>query len=282
MQRGIIAIGTALLLTGVLLSPAFAGLKVGVATADITPPIGGKMGGYGARGDNVSQGVHDPLTARALVIDDQKHSLAIVMLDLVGFPDDAIKAVREKIKQRTQVDLVMVMCSHTHSGPDGSPDFPSKEKPWLAGAIERIVEAAVQASNARVPASYGVAKGEAREGHNRRKVGPDGKATMFWRNETREPTAPLDYQVGVIDFRGPDGKPLATLVNFACHPVVLGPENLLISADYPGVMRSVVEKNIGGTCMFAQGACGDINPFMDKTDPAKGAYAPSARRSFAC
>ena len=201
MQRVLIVIGTVLLLTVVLFSPASAGLKVGVATADITPPIGGKMAGYGARGSAVSQGVHDPLTARALVLDDQKHSLALVTLDLAGFPDEATKTVREKIKQRTHVDLVMVMCSHTHSGPESSPNFPSKEKPWLADAIDRIVEAAVQANDARAPATYGVAKGEAREGHNRRKVNPDGTVTMFWRNEKREPTAPLDYQVGVIHFR---------------------------------------------------------------------------------
>ncbi len=272
MQRALIAVGTALLLTLGLLNPAAAGLKVGVATADITPPIGGKMGGYTARGDHVSQGVHDPLTARVLVLDDQKHSLALVTLDLVGLPTEAISAIRQKVKARTHVDLVMVMCSHTHSGPDGDPNFPSQEKSWLAGAIQRIAETAATAYQARTPAAYGVAKGEAREGHNRRMVNPDGTATMFWRNEKREPTSPVDYQVGVIHFRTADGKPLATLVNFTCHPVVLGPENLLISADYPGVLRSVVEKQIGGTCLFAQGACGDINPFMDKSDPAKGAY----------
>jgi neutral/alkaline ceramidase-like enzyme len=272
MQRVIVTIGTIVLLTTVLLGPAAAELKVGVARADITPPIGGKMAGYSARGNNLSTGVHDPLSAQVLVVDDQKHSLALVALDLIGLPSEALQAVRDKIKQRTQADLVLIVCSHTHSGPDGSPSFPSQEKPWLADAIERIVEAAVRASDARVPATYAVAKGEAREGHNRRKVNPDGSATMFWRNEKREPTSPVDYEVGVIHFRGLDGKPLATLVNFTCHPVVLGPENLLISADYPGVMRSVVEKNVGGTCLFANGACGDINPFMDKSDPAEGAY----------
>lgn len=272
MQREIVTTGTILLLAIVLLSPAVAELKVGVATADITPPIGGKMAGYSARGENVSTGVHDPLTARTLVVDDGQQSLALVTLDLAGLPSNAFQTVRDMIKGRTQVDLVLIVCSHTHSGPDGNLDFPSKEKPWLVDAVTRIVETAVQANDARVPATYAVAKGEAREGHNRRKVKPDRTVTMFWRNEKREPTSPVDYEVGVVRFQGLDGKPIATLVNFTCHPVVLGPGNLLISADYPGMMRSVVEESVGGTCLFANGACGDINPYMDKSDPAQGAY----------
>ncbi len=56
----------------------------------------------------------------------------------------------------------------------------------------------------------------------------------------------------------------AVLVNYACHPVVLGPRNRKISADYPGVTRKIVEESFGEDCMciFIQGAGGDINPLM--------------------
>jgi hypothetical protein len=76
----------------------------------------------------------------------------------------------------------------------------------------------------------------------------------------------------VIAIDGADGRPIATLVNFACHPVVLGPENLEISADYPGAMMAKVEAAGGGQAMFVQGAAGDINPFWDKTAPADGGF----------
>lgn len=258
--------------TVVLSMPVYGELRAGVAVADITPPIGGEMAGYSARGKNVSTGVHDPLTARALVLDDGEDSLAIITLDLAGFPDAAQQAVRESIKKQCGIENVMVVPSHTHSGPTGDENFPSKERPWLGEAVESIVRVTAEAHGVLAPVRYGVGKGRVVEGHNRRKVEADGSVKMFWRNEERVATAPVDYEVGVIRFVRPKGKPVATLVNFTCHPVVLGPENLQFSADYPGVMRTVVEEAAGGTCLFVNGACGDINPFMDKSDPADGAF----------
>ena len=57
-----------------------------------------------------------------------------------------------------------------------------------------------------------------------------------------------------------EGKPIATLVNYACHPTIMGPENRLITPDYPGVVRETVENIIGGTCLFLQGAAGNQGP----------------------
>ena len=94
---------------------------------------------------------------------------------------------------------------------------------------------------------------------------------MFWANRDHIPTSPVDYQLGVIRIEGFEG-PIATLVNFTCHPVVAGPENLLISADYPGAMERMLENELGGQVMFLQGADGNLNPFWDKTPPEEGAF----------
>lgn len=61
------------------------------------------------------------------------------------------------------------------------------------------------------------------------------------------------------------------LVNYACHPVVIGVDNLRYSADYPGVMTQVVEKTFGGgpLCFFLQGAPGDINPLYAVTPSSR-------------
>ena len=252
--------------------PAFAELKAGAAKADITPPIGGTMYGYGARGKNVSEGVHDRLYAKALVLDDGETKLAIATLDMGSCNHANTANIKEIVKAKTGIENVLCVVSHSHSTPAGSSKFPSKEKPWIREAERKIAGAIIEAAGNLVPARIGVGWGEAREGHNRRKIRDDGRAVMMWANRERVPTSPVDYQVGVIRVETLDGKPLATLVNFACHPVVLGPENLQISADYPGVFMRLVEESIGGQCMFLQGACGDINPFWDKTPPAEGAY----------
>lgn len=267
------------LLAGLLCLPGSgAALEAGVASADITPPPGGHMAGYGARMIPVSTGTHDPLFARALVLTDGEDMLALVTLDLVGFPADSVREVKAAIEEKTGIAQVMLAASHTHSGPEaGERTFPSDEAPWIETAEQTVVSLVKEAQSACQPVRYGAGKGRVEEGHNRRKVSRDGEVTMFWRNEAREPTEPVDYELGVIRFDTLDGNTLATLVNFTCHPVVLGPKNLEFSADYPGVMRTVVEERLGGMCLFANGACGDINPFLDKSDPAEGAFEEVAR-----
>jgi neutral ceramidase len=251
---------------------ARAELEAGVAKADITPPIGGEMAGYSARGAAVSTGVHDPLFAKAIVLDDGARRVAIVTLDLAGFSADSTARVKEKVKSGGGPEHLLLISSHTHSGPALSDEFPSKEKPWIRDAEEKIARAILAAADSTQAAKIGIGWGEVREGHNRRRINADGTVTMLWANRERIPTAPVDYQLAIIRVDSLDDKPIATLVNFTCHPVVLGPENLEISADYPGVFMARVESEVGGQCMFVQGAAGDINPFWDKTPPREGAF----------
>lgn len=251
---------------------AEADMRAGVAKADITPPIGGPMYGYGARGTDVSEGVHDPLYAKALVLDDGETRLAIVTLDLGSFTHENTANVKAIVKEKTGIENVLCVASHTHSGPRATDDFPSEKDPWIRDAEKKIADAIVRASKNMKRARLSMAQGEVREGHNRRMITTEGKVVMLWGNRDRVPTSPVDYELNVIRVERRRGKPIATLVNFQCHPVVLGPENLLISADYPGVFMDEVEAAIGGQCMFMQGAAGDINPFWDKTPPSEGAF----------
>ena len=59
---------------------------------------------------------------------------------------------------------------------------------------------------------------------------------------------------------GDDDRPLATIVHYACHPIILGPDNTFVTPEYPGIVKRVVEAAVGGHCLFVQGACGDIGP----------------------
>ena len=90
-------------------------------------------------------------------------------------------------------------------------------------------------------------------GFNRRKV-VDGQATMWWRNADKLPSHPVDPTVSALIVKDATAKTRAVLVNYACHPSVLGPSNLEYSADYPGAMRRYVESQIpGASCLFVQG-----------------------------
>jgi len=233
--------------------------RAGVAKADLDPPAGLPMAGYSVR---YSKGTMDPLEARVLALSDGSRTLAIVTLDLC-FPFDPPIMDEIRAAVRGKVDEVVFHASHTHSGPtySAAPEAAKHAIPRVAGAIEA-------AARSMAPARIGNGWGQTYLGFNRRYLRVDGSVQMFWRNEPKVSTTfPVDPTVGVIRVDRADGTPLAVLVHYACHPVVLGPENLDYSADYPSEMRRYVEQEMGGGAMafFLQGAPGDINPYYDKT-----------------
>ena len=84
----------------------------------------------------------------------------------------------------------------------------------------------------------------------------------------------VDHSVDVIGFDDKDGNVVSTIVGYACHPTILGPENKLLSPDYPGHMRKTVENVVGGSCLFLQGAAGNQGPihgFVGEVEVARKA-----------
>ena len=261
-----------MMLLGLASAPASAQLQVGVSAVDVTPPPGARMYGYGARGPAVASGTHDPLRAKAIVLGDGARTVAWVTLDL-GYVDKPLtRDVRTAVSGALGFNGVFLTASHTHSGPRFVPDFPPAEVPWVRELRRKITAAVIDAHASRRPARLGVGWGEVDLGHNRRRVRDDGSVEMLWENREGRPTSPVDRAVGVVAFDTLAGEPIATLINLAIHPVVLGPDNLRYSADFPGAMMAWVEREIGGHAMFLQGAAGDINPFWDKTPQVDGAY----------
>lgn len=263
----------ALVLGSAATAPAV-GLRLGTARVEITPPVGYAMQGYENR-KGVSTGVHDPLWARVLVVKSDETSLAFVSLDLVDF---ASQAVVDGARQHYAIEHVLLSSSHTHSGPrtmlwgDGGPPredrtWPSPDHSWYAATEQKLLAAIGEASRQLEPVSLVPAMTFAELGYNRRKVDDDGAVKMLWQNPERKPSHPLDARVGLLVFKDAQNRARAVIVNFACHAVILGPDNLQVSADYPGVMSDYVEKQLGAgaLCLFVQGAAGDINPFEATT-----------------
>ena len=238
-------------------------LSAGVARIEITPPVGFPMGGYAAR-KGPSTGVHDPLYATALVLKADGVTVAIVSCDLRSFPSERVLALA---RERRLADHVLIAVTHNHSGPLTWEDqsWPSREKSWFAETENKIVQAIADAARQMFPARIAAGFGEIYLGHNRRKVEPNGSVTMFWRNAEKLPTSPVDPTVGVIRVDDATGTPRAIIVNYACHAVILGPDNRMISADYPGYLARRVERELNGAlCLFTQSGAGDINPYLDK------------------
>ena len=254
-------------------------LRAGVARVDITPPPGVEMWGYFDRAGPATSTL-DPLFARVLALDDRRQTIALITLDLGrSFGPPQIAWLRDKARRQHQVKDIMVMASHTHSGPVIEDSYDNGPPEWEQRALAKIADAIGEAVSKLKAARIGVGLGQTIIGHNRRVMQSDGSVKMLWRNSTGQQSGMIDPTVGVIRVDDAQGNPLAILVNYACHPVIFGPDNLRYSADYPGAMAKFVEasfddnQNRGPICFFLQGAPGDINPQMDKTPLAENAEA---------
>ena len=240
-------------------------LRAGAAKVEITPPNGIAMWGYSNRKGPATRTL-DPLYARVLVLDVASRRLAFVSLDL-GRPFGPASLKWLQSATRNDISHLIVAATHTHSGPVVQDDYPNGAPAWETAALQKIARAISDTCAHLTDAQIGTGYGFALIGHNRLRVNPDGTVSWFERNLTQMPTAPVDGTVSVLRIDTAAGQPMAILVNYACHPVVFGSDNLQYSADFPGVMEKTVEEAFDGKplCFFLQGAPGDINPYLAVT-----------------
>ena len=237
--------------------------QVGVAWADITPPVGIRLSGFAGRGPSI--GIHDPLKARALVMTDGTLNVALISCDLSGLQTEIVRGIRKEISNRVRIlpENITVSCTHTHYGPDISgfmvrdadrDDPPGDVIAYKASLKYKIAGAVFEAFGNMRPANIGVGWGESHIGINRREKRPDG-STVLGQN----PAGVIDRQVGVLRVDDVAGNPVAVLANFATHPVSQSSKMRMISADFPGKACDIVTLLTHAPCMYLQGACGNIN-----------------------
>jgi hypothetical protein len=216
-----------------------------MAKVKITPPVGSPLAGYSNR-TALSTGVHDELFARALVLDNGTTRAALVSCDLIGVLGETTDAVRNSgINVEIPGENMMVCAYHTHSGPTPDLGYGEMEK-YMEFLSNRISSAVLEASLSIDEGRFKFAS---------------AKAEGLTINRRDPVNGPIDPELITLCWES-GAAPRGYLVNYSCHAVVLGPDNTMISADYPGYLMSRMEGS-GATCLFTNGACGDINPLTD-------------------
>ncbi|MBE7467329.1 MAG: hypothetical protein HS116_27965 [Planctomycetes bacterium] len=255
------------------LHAGFAG-RIGVARRDITAPVGIYARNWGAAAHDACEGVHRPLTATVLVLQNASggETLALVSIDLIhgGDPENVlVRAVRDELK--LDPARVMLAFTHTHACPrweTSREDLPGMSLVPAYGArlVQELREAGREALARAEPAVLTWRYGRCALAAVRDLPDPDTErlVTGF------HPGASADDTLLAGRVTNASGRVMATLVHYACHPTTFAWQNKLLSPDWPGAMREVVEgATDGAPCLFLQGASGELAPREQYTgDPS--------------
>ena len=235
-------------------------LSAGTAKVNITPKTPIPMSGYASRKDPF-KGVHDEIFARVVVFSDGVRKAAIISVDVIGFSHDFWKQITERLERETGIEqrCIMLCAVHNHGGPD-TMVYNRNPDPTIVAYVrvleDTIVGAVREAAGNLKPARIGAGKGECLMNINRRARHPDGSIALGM-----NPYGPCDHEVGVVRIDDEKGATVSILINWPCHGTVLGPENYLITGDWPGSASRFVETKMNNLIApVTAGASGDINP----------------------
>lgn len=253
-----------LLLVAASLPCAAAELRVGAARRAVTPDLAKHAPVFMAGFDHNRRatGVHDDLYARCIAFSTGGRPLVMCGVDVIGLFWDDVR----KVRARVDADVI-VAALHDHEARDtmglwgASPAQTGIDERYTSYLIDRTVEAAREAVADLRPA-------RARLG----KIRTPELDTFI--DDTRPPVV-HDPDIVVLRAEGVDGKPIATLINWANHPETLGSRNTLITADYAGYLCREAERLLGGNAVFINGAIGGMqSPLGSTVKDAAGKLLP--------
>lgn len=240
-------------------------LRAGSASTDITPALGCHLCGYFT--DRVADHIHDPLSAKALVLGNDEKTIGIVVCDVIDVPTEVVTGAKERIQAQTGVppECIMISATHTHTGPSivgglGTP----KDDAYGAAIIPKIADAFTLAYNALQPAELAVTSGLcAEEVHNRRWHMRDGSVRMNPGHDNPDrarPAGPSDPELGLVVVRTPQRQPIAVLANLPLH-YVGSPKGTWVSADYFAEFGRALQRCAGSefVAIMSNGCQGNIN-----------------------
>ncbi|MDB6028385.1 MAG: hypothetical protein JWM68_4608 [Verrucomicrobiales bacterium] len=203
------------------------------------------------------------LWATVLALTDGQTTALLLDIDIQILTNERADAIRAAVSSATGIakQNIRASATHTHSGPVPYKSWIEKGfemvGPWFEKLYVACSDAAKEALANLQPVQTFAGRGECHINANRRCATLTGERFLGV-----NPEGPCDREVLVVRLDSPDKVPLATIANYACHPTIMGPPNRLVTPDYPGAMKRVVEQGVGGKCFFLQGAAGDQGPLL--------------------
>jgi hypothetical protein len=230
-------------------------LKAGVAARDVSPTKPMFLVGY-PHVPRTSTGIHDPLLASALYLDDGKTKLMLIALDVVFIHHDTARECRAAISKATGIPAqnILTSATHTHSGPitafmlswSHDPVVPPADPAYIEMFRDKIIEAGIEAYKNAGPARLAITTANV-SGVGCNRLSPDGP---------RDPEASILFVK-----RASDGKPLALNLTYGMHPTVLHEDSTVVSGDFPAFTRRHLEEALGGVnVLYHNGTSGNQSP----------------------
>jgi hypothetical protein len=270
----------------IISTSSFQGL-IGVARVDVTPPVGIYARSWGAAEHDVAEGIHKPLYLTCITFATREKPadpLVLIGLDLMTWrTKEDERSVRDAVlKHVGDESRVMICLTHNHAAPSARRDDAGKPgghliEPYfklLSESAERAYREAIESAQ---PATLNWHHGKCDLATNRDLPEPGGTRTVCGFN----PTGVADDTLLVGRIASTDGKNLATIVNYACHPTTLAWDNKLISPDYVGAMRDLVASQTQAPVLFLQGASGELAPAEQYTGDTSIADRHGRRLGYA-
>lgn len=247
-------------------------LRCGGARASIAPlpehlAGGVYLGGFGSYRQRRATGVHDEVACAALALADGATTVVIASLDLVGATGSLLAAIRDDASRLTRIPAsnILVACTHSHASPDTQGLWGGVPSAYMAHVAHRASTAIWQAVEAMTPVSAAAATTSLGGVVRNRRGWPETDETLT-----------------ALRFDDTSGGPVATFVNYACHPVASGSANTEVSRDWCGYTTDVIERERGGVAVYVNGAIGDVNPAVaDGFDSAARLGETVARAALA-
>ena len=211
-----------------------------------------------------ANGIHDPVWARTVVIDDGSSRIALVSLDAIGLFHDQVLEIKNSIPESLGLDYVMVASTHVHEAPDllgiwGESAFRSGiNQEYLEYVTAQAVKSVELAVSDLEPVSLHFSVNES-----------DALPQV---KDTRPPEV-HDPGIYIMEAKRSDGSSKGTMVTWANHPETLWSKNLLITSDFPHFFRQGIEEATGGTCVYFNGAIGGLittHPTLAVIHPVTG------------
>ncbi|NVK86423.1 MAG: neutral/alkaline non-lysosomal ceramidase N-terminal domain-containing protein [Cytophagia bacterium] len=217
-------------------------LSVGAAKVDITPAKSELPERY--------LGVHDPIYSRAIVVKNEKETVAFITVDIGAIRNEGAASIRTKIEQATGIPEanIMITATHTHSVPFGMGGDKFEAQ---------VVKSVSDAINKMQPATMSYGEGVSYINVNRNIIDPDTR--RWWEGPNYDGHS--DKTVAVVKYENLQGEPIAFYYNYAMHAVISGMFDM-VSGDVPGAASRYIENHYDDkvVAVWSTGACGDQNP----------------------